>query len=266
MTPLSTDDFPYTIGYVSELLSLEEPQLLTLVQTLGFTPKTEEGSGRTLFTHQELELLKKAAELQRHGDNLETIGKHLGPANSDESPKINRSPIPGASLLTTPPQVSNQEGSSASQNRPMGGNGSPHRDVGRSASREDVKNLNQPGNRRAEFLGSNPTGSNPGSVSSTYGSRSLTSSASSSSTSAADSITVMVEAVSQVKESILKDLAHLLDDKLAGLDEVVVELIRCKSENDSLKKRLNDAVRARESLEQELGRFKPVQFGFYRKL
>jgi hypothetical protein len=76
----------------------------------------------------------------------------------------------------------------------------------------------------------------------------------------------MVEAVSQVKESILKDLAHLLDDKLAGLDEVVVELIRCKSENDSLKKRLNDAVRARESLEQELGRFKPVQFGFYRKL
>lgn len=264
MTPLSTDDFPYTIGYVSELLSLEEPQLLTLVQTLGFTPKTEEGSGRTLFTHQELELLKKAAELQRHGDNLETISKHLGPSNSDEPSKANRSPIPGASLLTTPPQVANQDASSAAPNRPMGGNGSQHRDAGRPAPREESKNFNQPnqpGNRRVDL-----PGSNSGNVSSSYGSRSLTASASSSSTSAADSITVMVEAVSQVKESILKDLAHLLDDKLAGLDEVVVELIRCKSENDSLKKRLNDAVRARESLEQELGRFKPVQFGFYRKL
>jgi len=265
MTPLSTDDFPYTIGYVSELLSLEEPQLLTLVQTLGFTPKTEEGSGRTLFTHQELELLKKAAELQRHGDNLETIGKHLGPSNSDEPSKANRSPIPGASLLTTPPQVASKEASSASQNRPMGGNGSQQRDAGRPAPREESKNFNQHnqsgGNRRVDL-----PGSNSGTVSSAYGSRSLAASASSSSTSAADSITVMVEAVSQVKESILKDLAHLLDDKLAGLDEVVVELIRCKSENDSLKKRLNDAVRARESLEQELGRFKPVQFGFYRKL
>ena len=257
MTPLSTDDFPYTIGYVSELLSLEEPQLLTLVKTLGFTPKTEEGSGRTLFTHQELELLKKAAELQRHGDNLDTIGKHLGPTNPDQASRANRSPIPGASLLSTPPQVLNQDAPSSSSNRPMGGNAAPNRESGRpSPAREDSKNYNQPnGNRRVDLPGS------------TYGaSRSLTASTTSSSTSAADSITVMVEAVSQVKESILKDLAHLLDDKLAGLDEVVVELIRCKSENDSLKKRLNDAVRARESLEQELGRFKPVQFGFYRKL
>jgi hypothetical protein len=80
-----------------------------------------------------------------------------------------------------------------------------------------------------------------------------------------DNITVMVEAVSQVKEGILKDLGRLLDDKLAGLDEVVVELIRCKSENDSLKKKLDEAVRSKESLEYELSRFKPVQFGFYRK-
>ena len=75
----------------------------------------------------------------------------------------------------------------------------------------------------------------------------------------------MVEAVSQVKEGILKDLSRLLDDKLSGLDEVVVELIRCKSENDSLKKKLDDAVRSKETLEHELSRFKPVQFGFYRK-
>jgi hypothetical protein len=80
-----------------------------------------------------------------------------------------------------------------------------------------------------------------------------------------DNITVMVEAVSQVKEGILKDLSRLLDDKLSGLDEVVVELIRCKSENDSLKKKLEEVVRTKEAVEYELSRFKPVQFGFYRK-
>lgn len=80
-----------------------------------------------------------------------------------------------------------------------------------------------------------------------------------------DNITVIVEAVSQVKEGILKDLSRLLDDKLAGLDEVVVELIRCKSENDSLKQKLKAAVDEKEAMRHELSKFKLVQFGFYRK-
>ncbi|MEB3205963.1 MAG: hypothetical protein VKK59_01275 [Vampirovibrionales bacterium] len=81
-----------------------------------------------------------------------------------------------------------------------------------------------------------------------------------------DNLALVVEAVSQAKESILKDLSRLLDDKLAGLDEVVVELIRCKSENDSLKHQLQKAVQEKEAIQRELGRFKPVQFGFYRKV
>jgi DNA-binding transcriptional MerR regulator len=80
-----------------------------------------------------------------------------------------------------------------------------------------------------------------------------------------DNLALVVEAVSQAKESILKDLSRLLDDKLAGLDEVVVELIRCKSENDSLKHQLQKAVQEKEAIQRELGKFKPVQFGFFRK-
>ena len=76
----------------------------------------------------------------------------------------------------------------------------------------------------------------------------------------------MVEAVSQVKEGILKDLGRLLDDKLSGLDEVVVELIRCKSENDTLKQKLEESRETQQRLEYELSRFKQVQFGFYRKM
>jgi hypothetical protein len=81
-----------------------------------------------------------------------------------------------------------------------------------------------------------------------------------------ENLALIVEAVSQAKEGILKDLARLLDDKLAGLDEVVVELIRCKSENDSLKQKLKAALDEKENLRYELTKFKPVQFGFYRKV
>jgi DNA-binding transcriptional MerR regulator len=76
---------------------------------------------------------------------------------------------------------------------------------------------------------------------------------------------VVVDAVNQVKAGILKDLSQLLDDKLSGLDEVVIELIRAKSDNDSLKQRLSLMQDEVEHLKFELGRFKPVQFGFYRK-
>jgi DNA-binding transcriptional MerR regulator len=267
MTPLSTDDFPYTIGYVSELLALDEPQLMTLVSTLGLNPKKEDDTGRTLFTHQELDQLKKAAELQRHGDNLETIGRHLGP-NSDAL-TATRSTIPGASLLTAPPSILGEGGQERSS-APSRYQPEPEKPR---FTREESKFTPQPGvqakSRPRVDLPGRKESPNGGMTSSPMSnSRAMTASSVSTSSAggAADSITVMVEAVSQVKEGILKDLGRLLDDKLAGLDEVVVELIRCKSENDSLKKKLNEAVRARENLEQELGRFKPVQFGFYRKL
>lgn len=190
MTSLTTEDFPYTIGYVLELLGLDERELMTYVQVLSLSPRQDERTGRLIFTHRDIEALKKANELHRHGEDLNSIAQQLGAkAKSQTAP---------ATGLTAPSAASAQH--------------------------------------------------------------SLRSSSSSK-----DNITTMVEAVSQVKEGILKDLSRLLDDKLAGLDEVVVELIRCKSENDSLKKRLDEAQRARESLESELSRFKPVQFGFYRK-
>ena len=80
-----------------------------------------------------------------------------------------------------------------------------------------------------------------------------------------DNLANIIEAVSQAKEGILKDLSRLLDDKLAGLDEVVVELIRCKSENDGLKQKLKLAMDEKQQLNHELSKFKQVQFGFYRK-
>ncbi|MGE0199449.1 MAG: hypothetical protein AB7P76_00620 [Candidatus Melainabacteria bacterium] len=79
-------------------------------------------------------------------------------------------------------------------------------------------------------------------------------------------LAMMIETVGQVKEGILKDLSRLLDDKLSGLDDVVVELIRSKSENETLKRRLEETLRRMDDLEYELSCFRPAQFGFYKKV
>jgi DNA-binding transcriptional MerR regulator len=307
MTPLSTEDFPYTVNYVLELLALEERQLNSFVRILGLSPRQDDETGRTIFTHRDLEQIKKAAEMQRQGDDLETIGRRLT-GNS----------VSVASSLTAPPPLLDEPRlgeTKTSESRP---NESRQSDSRSGESRQSESKLSDSprssGSRTTETKGDDasgyrtaPTSSNavpapssaratgtgsaasltaapptPSASSTTSyktsdaalhvsravanpGPTAVKSTVKSTMISGQDNITAMVEAVSQVKEGILKDLGRLLDDKLAGLDEVVVELIRCKSENDSLKKKLNEAVMARESLEHDLARFKPVQFGFYRK-
>jgi DNA-binding transcriptional MerR regulator len=209
MTSLTTEDFPYTIGYVLELLGLDERELMTFVQALALSPRKDEKTGRVIFTHRDIELLKKANDMRKHGEDMGSIARQLG-----------------AKTLVAKP--------------------SPKAAPGRMEGRPEFTRTE--GEAQPAYMAP-PSAGQPMRPSAT----------------GKDNITMMVEAVSQVKEGILKDLSRLLDDKLAGLDEVVVELIRCKSENDSLKKRLDEAVRARESLEYELSRFKPVQFGFFKK-
>jgi len=78
-------------------------------------------------------------------------------------------------------------------------------------------------------------------------------------------LSMMVESMISAKEEILKDLSMLLDDRLAGLDDVVVELIRSKSENDTLREELKRAQEASTHAKSELAKFRPAAFGFYRK-
>ncbi|MCS6267450.1 MAG: hypothetical protein H2174_07770 [Vampirovibrio sp.] len=81
----------------------------------------------------------------------------------------------------------------------------------------------------------------------------------------AGNLNAIVEAISNSKEHILNEVSRLLDDKLSGLDEVVVELIRTKAENDSLRQKLAATTKEREALKVELASFKPFQFGLYKK-
>lgn len=78
-------------------------------------------------------------------------------------------------------------------------------------------------------------------------------------------LAVVVESIANARNDILTDVARLMDDKLAGLDEVIVELIRAKAENDSLKQKITALEQKITDADAEAAQFKPTGFGFYRK-
>ena len=67
-------------------------------------------------------------------------------------------------------------------------------------------------------------------------------------------------------ESRLSDrISKVIDEKLAGMDDVVVELIRCKTDNETLKQKIVDLNKEVYQLKNELNSYKPVALGFYKK-
>ncbi len=67
-------------------------------------------------------------------------------------------------------------------------------------------------------------------------------------------------------ESKLSDkIAKVIDEKLEGMDDVVVELIRCKTDNETLKQKIVDLNKEVYQLKNELNSYRPVALGFYKK-
>lgn len=60
-------------------------------------------------------------------------------------------------------------------------------------------------------------------------------------------------------------LTEKLDEKLDGMDEVVVELVRCKTENETLRYKMNELNKEVYNLKNELSRYKALGFGLYIK-
>ncbi len=56
-----------------------------------------------------------------------------------------------------------------------------------------------------------------------------------------------------------------LDEKLDGMDEVVVELVRCKTENETLRYKMNELNKEVYNLKNELSKYKALGLGFYIK-
>ena len=60
-------------------------------------------------------------------------------------------------------------------------------------------------------------------------------------------------------------ISKVIDEKLEGMDDVVVELIRCKTDNETLKQKIVDLNKEVYQLKNELNSYKPVALGFYKK-
>jgi len=75
----------------------------------------------------------------------------------------------------------------------------------------------------------------------------------------------LLETLSKMESNITTSMTKLIDEKLEGMDDVVLELVRCKTENENLKNKVNELNKENFKLKNILSSFKPLFAGFYIK-
>lgn len=68
-----------------------------------------------------------------------------------------------------------------------------------------------------------------------------------------------------LENNLSNTLSKVIDEKLDGMDEVVVELIRCKTENESLRQKINELNKENYHIKSSLKSYKAVGLGLYVK-
>ncbi|MBR1424561.1 hypothetical protein IJ579_03250 [bacterium] len=75
----------------------------------------------------------------------------------------------------------------------------------------------------------------------------------------------ILTSLQELESKLSTKIAKVIDEKLEGMDDVVVELIRCKTDNETLKQKIVDLNKEVYQLKNELNSYKPVALGFYKK-
>ena len=75
----------------------------------------------------------------------------------------------------------------------------------------------------------------------------------------------IVSSLETLEDNLTSRISNIIDEKLDGLDEVIVELVRCKTENETLRYKLNELNKENYNIKNELTRFNPLGMGFYIK-
>jgi len=78
-------------------------------------------------------------------------------------------------------------------------------------------------------------------------------------------VTVILDTLTKAKDDITSNLTKVIEEKLDGMDEVVVELIKCKSENENIKQKMKILMQENELLKYEINKFRPFVLGLYRR-
>ncbi len=75
----------------------------------------------------------------------------------------------------------------------------------------------------------------------------------------------MSSKLENLENNIVSKISDVLSEKMDGLDEIIVELIRSKTENETLRQRLNELNKENFSLKNENASYKPIGLGLYVK-
>ena len=88
---------------------------------------------------------------------------------------------------------------------------------------------------------------------------------SSTSMSSSTAIKNILASLQELETKLSDRISKVIDEKLEGMDDVVVELIRCKTDNETLKQKIVDLNKEVYQLKNELNSYRPVGLGFYKK-
>lgn len=75
----------------------------------------------------------------------------------------------------------------------------------------------------------------------------------------------LLTSLESMEKNITGSLSKIIDEKLDGMDEVVVELIRCKTENETLRQKINELNKENYHLKNKVKSFKSMGLGLYIK-
>ncbi len=72
-------------------------------------------------------------------------------------------------------------------------------------------------------------------------------------------------ALNNFENNIVEKITNVLSEKMDGFDEIVIELIRAKTENETLRQRVNELNKENFMLKNEVLSYKPLALGLYLK-
>ena len=81
----------------------------------------------------------------------------------------------------------------------------------------------------------------------------------------ASAVASILTSIRDMESNLSEKISKVIDEKLEGMDEVVVELIRCKTDNETLKQKIIDLNKEVYQLKNDLNSYKHVGLGLYKK-
>jgi hypothetical protein len=75
----------------------------------------------------------------------------------------------------------------------------------------------------------------------------------------------LLSTLKSLENNLASSVEKVIDDKLEGIDDLIIEFVRCKTENESLKNKINELNKENFNLKMAVNSFKPVMCGLYVK-